>query len=697
MKFFDAHKPVLTDDTYTIKVTQDIGMHDYVANTSAETSMNSTLMFTVNGPRFKLSPDDILSQFPHPGAKGDFQNFLPYVVLNRSTLPWERKPFEDYDGSASWLFLLVVDEDDLKANKISESIKKKTDIASNLSKFGIIEPSDLDLLDQDIQVNVLTLDDSNLSYIPKSLDDLSYLSYVRIKDTKEEAVILANRLPKPGINSIVYLISLENKFDITNSKWIDTYFVYLQKWKFYTENEQLYSFGNGNYNKAIQADSTLTGVLEDICATDSTVAKNFQDFTLNKLKSGQTLSDSQIKTLKHSCKLPGSTFHEILSNLKGGTNFLIDPYDDNPIAKSGSTTIPWQHTDDAEYAIYDNAKYRGPLVPKLIDLNFSKNNSTASFNKIIKIRKNDTSNNMPCFVYYLQAKAFNESGYFPVNAEELLITYNGATDHSYAAAYELGKLTALNDTVFSSAFYEWKMNVYNQAANSKNDNTQHLAVSNTITISDLPIKLQAKFNDWKLLKGLPFRYLVPNPDFLPPESLRIFQIDPNWVNAFICGAFSIGYTPKCEKLNQKLIGLFLTDTKYGFLINSLAVKAWPDYELEVYPGSTPVGMDLNPDFSKNLNWKKNLDPSTHIYIFDSPFDTLKFHLHPGKLLPGFMLEDGDYWKNGEKINADNPVIDTNTRVMNLDELKTKAPQPVTASSFNSWLMEGTPEVVFTFK
>lgn len=45
-----------------------------------------------------------------------------------------------------------------------------------------------------------------------------------------------------------------------------------------------------------------------------------------------------------------------------------------------------------------------------------------------------------------------------------------------------------------------------------------------------------------LLEGVPFRYLVPDERMLPPESIKYFQIDQNWLTALIDGAYSIGRT-----------------------------------------------------------------------------------------------------------------------------------------------------------
>lgn len=42
------------------------------------------------------------------------------------------------------------------------------------------------------------------------------------------------------------------------------------------------------------------------------------------------------------------------------------------------------------------------------------------------------------------------------------------------------------------------------------------------------------------LLGVPFGYLVPSEEMLPPESIRFFRLDEAWVEALIDGAFSLG-------------------------------------------------------------------------------------------------------------------------------------------------------------
>ena len=57
------------------------------------------------GSSFSLPPACIHSVFPPEGSLGDHSEVLPQIILNRSTLPWERSA-KDGDGDTPWLALL---------------------------------------------------------------------------------------------------------------------------------------------------------------------------------------------------------------------------------------------------------------------------------------------------------------------------------------------------------------------------------------------------------------------------------------------------------------------------------------------------------------------------------------------------------------------------------------------------------------
>jgi hypothetical protein len=59
----------------------------------------------------------------------------------------------------------------------------------------------------------------------------------------------------------------------------------------------------------------------------------------------------------------------------------------------------------------------------------------------------------------------------------------------------------------------------------------------------LPDDLATTLAELRLLCGIPYNYLVPDERMLPPESIRFFHLDMDWVNALIDGAYSIGRNP----------------------------------------------------------------------------------------------------------------------------------------------------------
>jgi hypothetical protein len=56
----------------------------------------------------------------------------------------------------------------------------------------------------------------------------------------------------------------------------------------------------------------------------------------------------------------------------------------------------------------------------------------------------------------------------------------------------------------------------------------------------LPPEVEGWLSRLKLLAGVPINYLVPDEGMLPPESIRFFYLNMNWVDAVVDGAYSLG-------------------------------------------------------------------------------------------------------------------------------------------------------------
>lgn len=697
--FYDNHLPVLQDGEYEITVAQKVAVAGVGTTYSAE-----PLTMYVNGPRFHLSPSEIHHVFPQDGAKGDFEGNLPNISFTRSTLLWEREAVENDLHHAPWLYLLLVDEGEVSLVQERACIFDGKDFKYKTPNneeqtvlpedLGVFNPDDYPFISTEKPIPFIDLSKFTTPVIPTTLEELKYLGYTRImaddeeenasylndgdtpppamNNIEEHCVAVGNRLPKPGNSSTVYLISLENKYKPDGTLDGDKHiFPVLYQWKFYTNDDQLYSI-KANLAK-INADETCKDLPKEIKSNEEIfdTTGDFKAF----LKDAK-VSDDVIKKMLRLCKLPGGSFHDVMSNLSNGITPLVLPKAEG-IQISGSISLPFEKGQTEKDPT--DAWYRGPLATQKINLsNVSKKENKPS----------------PLFID-------PDNGFIPKKADDLMIVYKGKPDATYAAAYELGQLTALNDTAFSSAFFEWK----HQAAAAKTNqklsqkvqsnngrnylSLQHLPLkSKYVTAPDMPRSVIEKFDSWKLLKGLPIRYLAPHPSMAPSESIRYFKVDNHWVNAFIMGAFSIGHTPRVD-FSEEIKALFTDKLMSGFILNSIAVSVWHDYEL-----------DCTTDLSKNAVplRKSSLNAFVHLYLFEGLISELNFHLHPGKLHPGFLVEKSANGATFHKGGLDvTDCIDEDTAMVDIRQLneRLKLDKPNSPAEFNGRLMEGTPEVRFS--
>ena len=235
IKFIQYHKPSLEAGEYEIEVTQTIQHSNKITE---QNPFATKQKFSVGGERFTLNPQDIHSVFPPAGSLGEHSNVLPHIILNRSTLPWERT----INGSSTditWLALLLFDENE----KPEPQIINLKELNSDRAKFPTfeLEASQHD----DDRVTVIDLKRSLLEKILPTAEDLEYLAHVRQgTDINEKlvgdefAVIIGNRLPNPQGTSIVHLVSLEKRyqngqFDFQNAESNDLIrLVSLKSWSF---------------------------------------------------------------------------------------------------------------------------------------------------------------------------------------------------------------------------------------------------------------------------------------------------------------------------------------------------------------------------------------------------------------------------------------------------------------------------------
>ena len=115
----DHISPVLTAGDYELTATQTlVGVTSKAVESAAESEplvFESGTGFHVRGSRFALQPDDIYSVYPPDAQEGAYENTIPHVVLTKKTLPWERRlTVHDEPGRKTpWMALIMLSDEEM--------------------------------------------------------------------------------------------------------------------------------------------------------------------------------------------------------------------------------------------------------------------------------------------------------------------------------------------------------------------------------------------------------------------------------------------------------------------------------------------------------------------------------------------------------------------------------------------------------
>lgn len=170
----------------------------------------------------------------------------------------------------------------------------------------------------------------------------------------------------------------------------------------------------------------------------------------------------------------------------------------------------------------------------------------------------------------------------------------------------------------------------------------------TITASPDYVYIYSWILDKVHLANVPVQYLIPDPSFLPQETLRFFFIDDNWIDALIDGALSLANhwghgTDRDEPRNaiklaineclrtpdESLGGWHVPLPRYGLLLRSQLLVQLPDITVEAVFSETrsePISKSgdefrvqapINTPPKQPILVQKRLAPDTMYCLFDA--------------------------------------------------------------------------------
>ena len=209
INLLQSHEPLMDAGDYEITVQQTLRAP---SKGVSETFTATVRKFSVFGDRFVLEPDSVHSVYPPAGSLGEHSNSFPHIILNRSTLPWERSV--DSGTAGIWLALLLFDQTE---NPVVQTV------ALSDFKASINARSESGDGPGDQPVSVIDVPRSLLEKIMPSRADLNFTAHSRRETDNnvrgnvsvigpERAVLIGNRLPGANTQSTVHLVSLEGRF-----------------------------------------------------------------------------------------------------------------------------------------------------------------------------------------------------------------------------------------------------------------------------------------------------------------------------------------------------------------------------------------------------------------------------------------------------------------------------------------------------
>lgn len=243
----------------------------------------------------------------------------------------------------------------------------------------------------------------------------------------------------------------------------------------------------------------------------------------------------------------------------------------------------------------------------------------------------------------------------PARGPDELLIYNetlGMFDVSYAAAWELGRLTMLEDSHFAMMLFHWKRDHSRTLAHlrQKLDYDFLPLVRQTPDLAP-PDSLATWFRSLTLLEDVPFNYLVPDERLLPLESIRFFTVDSMWLECLRDGAFSVGRVLDKDHMEDSARSRDMEHSPRlpGFILRSKVVSDWPQLAVDGYTGvhseENTLDHEPNPSAPKlTMERFDRLGPNVLLCLFSDPdragreIEMVDIHL-PAEVLHFGLEED----------------------------------------------------------
>ncbi|HET7121656.1 MAG TPA: hypothetical protein VFI17_10490 [Solirubrobacterales bacterium] len=664
IQFYDGFFPALSAGSkYTIAAKQSL------PTSLRKEPYEATQEFEIEAPRFTLDPGVVETVFPPDRGNGEYDQELPFVVLTDPTLPWERtvvpgEPAPTPERPTGWLALAVFAADEIELQPGTGSPVETLTVRALLEGEGGVPGPQIPtaavpgaLLGSSCQA--ITVKGPAFAAVMPTLAELSSLAHCRAVNNLEEgeallSVVLANRLPLATGSPVRYfanLVSLEGCHE------------YLEAGKQVPPKVRLASLHSWSFISQPESDVDFETVVEELIAHQTPTA------TLS-------LPPAAGKQLGEPAAARIADGYAPLAFVSGAgeQSFAwyrgpLSPVVPQPLPKVGEPAVPVAEARNAdELAIYlaeqgtfdlsYAAAWNAGRQLALADSKFSE-----AIGRLLREARRTLG----------QAAQRLSAPHLTGGDPERLLARD-ATRARFAEAVA-GGLTGRWTAALAGA----RAGVAAPAAAGRLERPRRRASVHprdalaepwvAATLGEALEELLKPVGAWlarlSLLGPVPFEHLVPRPAMLPPDSLRFFYLDRDWIDAMLAGATSIGVEaaadaallatlmPKLAKIvaDEGGAGLEGAPRATGVVIRSQLVSAWPSLVVTAEAGGKALPSLRDDCPAPAVRFCLFAGVPDHVTLAE-PYRGLRFGTDEHAVAPRYVTSAGPI---GKKIPGVKPV------------------------------------------
>lgn len=656
-QLYSFYLPSLYGGDYNISTSQTVT----IPNSGDSLSLKGKQPFTVEAPQYSLPDGSIHSVYP-PQGHGDAVETLPHIVFTDPQLPWERRasaklPEDGDPNRVPWLAVLVFEQEELVVSdpsvwdqtSLSKPVQQSTTLAVNMSLADLAKVqhcrTPVKSKDEKTKADFVFLQKGLFNELVKdygllkqnkaqthcSLSRYQWLAHVRNINTTGMAdsgigeelgvfsIIVSHRVGPLGLTQptsvVVHLVSLEGIEELPYPVTEDRVgLCSLHSWS--------YTCLPANSLNIPDAFRHLGDTL-DVLRPQENIIKGLKGKSnqqpeaariAQRLEDGYTLTRYRTRTGEATAALlrgpfaPTKVTHELKTLSHFGTDLQV--MDKELGIMDISYSVAWQLGKTLALADQSFTTALGRVRSMIFSEGVGK----------------------------AKVEVLRQVGGYKSRAETLKALADSLGDlndlsHTRLARGPVARWMwqdkdsldlAFDSDLIEPRFHEHAKPVAQSLASAQEGGLYNEL--NTQTSTDWMIVFTWVL-DRLFLDGIPAHYLIPDPSHLPPESLRFFRIDTNWMNALIDGALSVANlidkdddkvrTRIKDEINEYL-GIHLATLSYhpqipthGFLLRSELCTKYPDLIVEA-TGSVPRAASDGAPILRQVN----IDESVMLVLFD---------------------------------------------------------------------------------